>query len=220
VLGYVARASERLNQTVKYPPGYYSEWAGQFQSFERARAQLLVVVPLTLALVALLLYLNTGSAVETGLILGLVPFSLIGAVWLLYLLGYNLSVAVWVGVIALAGLDAQNGVVMLLYLKLVHAKREAEGRMRNFADLTEAVVEGAADRIRPKLMTVLTMIGFCSMSAQGRSSRAHDSSSASIATSSRRSSSRPSVIRAMSRICVTSVSVFDVPRLTPAISSC
>ena len=84
--------------------------------------------------------------------------SLIGAVWLLYLLGYNLSVAVWVGVIALAGLDAQNGVVMLLYLRLVHARRTAEGRMRNFSDLSEAVVEGAADRIRPKLMTVLTMI--------------------------------------------------------------
>jgi len=158
IVDYVAKAREAVARDVKLPPGVRLAWAGQFEAFERARAQLLFVVPLTLALVALLLYLNTGSAVETGLILGLVPFSLIGAVWLLYLLGYNLSVAVWVGVIALAGLDAQNGVVMLLYLQLVHTKRVAEGRMRDFADLSEAVVEGAADRIRPKLMTVLTMI--------------------------------------------------------------
>ena len=147
-----------MAREVTLPPGVRLAWAGQFEAFEKARAQLLLVVPLTLLLVALLLYMNTGSLVETLLILGLVPFSLIGAVWLLYLLGYNLSIAVWVGVIALAGLDAQNGVVMLLYLQLVHARRTAEGRMRNFADLSEAVVEGAADRIRPKLMTVLTMI--------------------------------------------------------------
>ncbi len=158
IVDYVAQAREAVAREVALPGGVRLAWAGQFEAFERARSQLLLVVPLTLALVALLLYLNTGSAVETGLILGLVPFSLIGAVWLLYLLGYNLSVAVWVGVIALAGLDAQNGVVMLLYLQLVHAKRTAEGRMRDFADLSEAVVEGAAGRIRPKLMTVLTMI--------------------------------------------------------------
>jgi Cu(I)/Ag(I) efflux system membrane protein CusA/SilA len=158
IVDYVEKAREAVARDVELPNGVRLEWAGQFEAFERARAQLRVVVPLTLVLVALLLYLNTGSVVETGLILGLVPFSLIGAVWLLYLLGYNLSVAVWVGVIALAGLDAQNGVVMLLYLQLVHRKRVAEGRMRSFADLSEAVVEGAADRIRPKLMTVLTMI--------------------------------------------------------------
>ena len=115
------------------------------------------MLPLTLLLVAMLLYWNTGSAVETGIVLLAVPFSLIGAVWLLWLLDYNLSVAVWVGVIALAGLDAQTGVVMLLYLTLAHAGARAEGRMRTPADLEEAIVEGAARRIRPKLMTVVAM---------------------------------------------------------------
>lgn len=158
IVDYVGRAQEAVARDVAIPSGVRLEWAGQFEAFERARTQLLVVVPLTLALVALLLYLNTGSVIETLLVLGLVPFSLIGAVWLLYLLGYNLSIAVWVGMIALAGLDAQNGVVMMLYLRLVHARRESEGRMRSFDDLSEAIVEGAAGRIRPKLMTVLTMI--------------------------------------------------------------
>jgi Cu(I)/Ag(I) efflux system membrane protein CusA/SilA len=111
----------------------------------------------TLLLVAMLLYWNTGSAVETGIVLLAVPFSLIGAVWLLWALDYNLSVAVWVGVIALAGLDAQTGVVMLLYLTLAHRKRTEEGAMRTPADLEEAIVEGAARRIRPKLMTVVAM---------------------------------------------------------------
>jgi Cu(I)/Ag(I) efflux system membrane protein CusA/SilA len=108
--------------------------------------------------VVLLLYLNTGSAVETAMVTLAVPFSLVGAVWLLWLLDYNLSVAVWVGVIALAGLDAQTGVVMLLYLTLAHRAHAQAGRLRNFADLEEAIVEGAARRIRPKLMTVITMI--------------------------------------------------------------
>ncbi|MCC6640962.1 MAG: efflux RND transporter permease subunit [Deltaproteobacteria bacterium] len=158
IVDYVTRAKETVAREVVLPSGVRLAWAGQFEAFERARTQLLVVVPLTLVLVALLLYLNTGSITETGLILGLVPFSLIGAIWLLYLLDYNLSVAVWVGIIALAGLDAQNGVVMMLYLRLVHDRYEAQGRMRSFADLSEAIVEGAAGRIRPKLMTVLTMI--------------------------------------------------------------
>jgi Cu(I)/Ag(I) efflux system membrane protein CusA/SilA len=131
--------------------------AGQYQSWERARGRLLVVLPLTLLLVALLLYWNTGSAVETGMVLLAVPFSLIGAVWLLWALDYNLSLAVWVGVIALAGLDAQTGVVMLLYLTLAHRRHVEEGRMRTRADLEEAIVEGAARRIRPKLMTVVAM---------------------------------------------------------------
>jgi Cu(I)/Ag(I) efflux system membrane protein CusA/SilA len=115
------------------------------------------VLPLTLLLVAMLLYWNTGSAIETGIVLLAVPFSLIGAVWLLWALEYNLSVAVWVGIIALAGLDAQTGVVMLLYLTLAHRKHVAEGRMQTPADLEEAIVEGAARRIRPKLMTVVAM---------------------------------------------------------------
>jgi Cu(I)/Ag(I) efflux system membrane protein CusA/SilA len=115
-----------------------------------------VVVPLTLFLIALLLYFNTGSVPEVAIIVLAVPFSLVGAVWLLAALGYHLSVAVWVGLIALAGLDAETGVVMLLYLKLAHRRRAAEGRLSTFADLTDAIVEGAAHRIRPKLMTVAT----------------------------------------------------------------
>jgi Cu(I)/Ag(I) efflux system membrane protein CusA/SilA len=116
------------------------------------------VLPFTLALIALLLYLNTRSAVETAFVLLAVPFSLVGAIWLLFALGYNLSVAVWVGIIALAGLDAQTGVVMLLYLSVAHREHEASGRMRSEVDLEDAIVEGAARRIRPKLMTVLTMM--------------------------------------------------------------
>ncbi|MGE4605813.1 MAG: CusA/CzcA family heavy metal efflux RND transporter [Myxococcota bacterium] len=157
VVDYVADAKRAVSETATLAPGTRIEWAGQFQYFERAKQRLQLVIPITLFLVALLLYLNTGSAVETGIVLLAVPFSLIGAVWLLWFLEYNLSIAVWVGVIALAGLDAQTGVVMLLYLKLAHRKSQAAGALRSMADLEEAIVEGAARRIRPKLMTVLAM---------------------------------------------------------------
>jgi Cu(I)/Ag(I) efflux system membrane protein CusA/SilA len=153
----VADAKRAVAEAVELRPGTRLEWAGQFQYLERAKQKLWLVVPLTLALVTLLLFLNTGSAVETAIVLLAVPFSLIGAVWLLWILDYNLSIAVWVGLIALAGLDAQTGVVMLLYLTLAHRKRDAEGRLASFADLEEAIVDGAARRIRPKLMTVLAM---------------------------------------------------------------
>jgi Cu(I)/Ag(I) efflux system membrane protein CusA/SilA len=112
--------------------------------------------------VLLLLYLNTQSLVETLIVLLAVPFSLVGAIWLLYLLGYNISVAVWVGVIALAGLDAETGVVMLLYLTLAHDRRQREGTLNTADDLRDSIVEGAAKRLRPKLMTVATtIIGLC-----------------------------------------------------------
>ena len=114
-------------------------------------------MPLTLLVVAVLLYLNTRSIIETSIVLLAVPFSLIGAFWLLFALDYHLSIGVGVGLIALAGLDAQTGVVMLLYLKLAHAERLRSGRLRNAQDLEEAIVEGAARRIRPKLMTVAAM---------------------------------------------------------------
>ena len=115
---------------------------------------------MTLAIVLLLLYLNTRSLVESGIVLLAVPFSLVGAIWLLWLLDYNLSVAVWVGIIALAGLDAETGVVMLLYLTLAFDAHHREGRLRHFGDLRDAIVEGAARRVRPKLMTVLAaMVG-------------------------------------------------------------
>jgi Cu(I)/Ag(I) efflux system membrane protein CusA/SilA len=160
IADYVGEAKEVVAEQVSLPPGIRLEWAGQFTYLERAKEKLAIVVPATLLLVFLLLYLNTGSLIETGIVLLAVPFSLIGAVWLLYLLDYNMSVAVWVGLIALAGLDAETGVVMLLYLTIAHREHRAAGRLRSFADLTEAIVEGAAKRIRPKLMTVLTdMIG-------------------------------------------------------------
>ncbi len=157
IVDYVHDARQVVAEQVTLPAGVRLEWAGQFQYFERAKQRLWLVVPLTLLLVALLLYWNTGSAVETGMVLLAVPFSLIGAIWLLYLLGYNMSVGVWVGIIALAGLDAQTGVVMLLYLTLAHRRRLEQGTLQHFADLEEAIVEGAARRIRPKLMTVVAM---------------------------------------------------------------
>ena len=157
IVDYVHDAQRTVAERVHLPPGTRLAWVGQFEYFERAKERLFYVLPLTLSLVMLLLYLNTGSAVETAIVMLAVPFSLVGAVWLLWLLGYNLSVAVWVGIIALAGLDAQTGVVMLLYLRLAHRERAAAGRLASFADLEDAIIEGAARRIRPKLMTVVTM---------------------------------------------------------------
>ncbi len=157
IADYVEEARRVVASSVELPPGLRVEWAGQFTYFERAKQKLKLVVPVTLFVIALLLYLNTKSMTEVAIVLLAVPFSLIGAFWLLWLLGYNLSVAVWVGLIALAGLDAETGVVMLLYLTLAHRERWAAGRLRSFADLREAIVHGAARRIRPKLMTVLTM---------------------------------------------------------------
>jgi copper/silver efflux system protein len=160
IVDYVAEARRVIEREVELPPGVRIAWVGQFQHFERAKARFKVIAPLTLALIALLLYFNTRSWAEAGLILLLLPTALVGAVWLLFLLDYNLSVAVWVGIIALAGLDAETSVVMLLYLRLARARRLEEGTLRCRADLHEAIVEGAARRLRPKLMTVLTtMIG-------------------------------------------------------------
>ncbi len=160
IADYVADARAAVASEVTLPAGVRVAWVGQFRYLERARAKLAIVVPVTLLLVFLLLYLNTRSLVETGIVFLAVPFSLIGAIWLLYILDYNLSVAVWVGLIALAGLDAETGVVMLLYLTLSHRRWTEQGRLRTFNDLRDAIVDGAAQRIRPKLMTVLTtMIG-------------------------------------------------------------
>lgn len=160
IADYVEEARSVVDRDVTLPPGTRIEWAGQFTYFERAKERLKVVVPVTLLIIVFLLYLNTRSIVETGIVLLAVPFSLIGAVWLLYLLEYNMSVAVWVGLIALAGIDAETGVVMLLYLTISHRQWRKEGRLRDFGDLRSAIVEGAAQRIRPKLMTVLTdMVG-------------------------------------------------------------
>jgi Cu(I)/Ag(I) efflux system membrane protein CusA/SilA len=157
IVDYVEEAKRVVAERVPLPPGVRIGWAGVYEYWERALQRLWLVVPATLLIVALLLYWNTGSVVETGIVLLAVPFSLIGAVWLLWALDYNFSIAVLVGLIALAGLDAQTGVVMLLYLTLAHRKREQQGRMRTPADLEEGIVEGAARRIRPKLMTVVAM---------------------------------------------------------------
>ncbi|HEV8481077.1 MAG TPA: CusA/CzcA family heavy metal efflux RND transporter [Candidatus Eisenbacteria bacterium] len=158
IVNYVEDAKRVVAREVALPPGYRIDWAGQFQYYERAKARLALVVPLTLALVAFLLYLSFRSLKETAIVLLAVPFSLVGAVWILALLGFKLSVAVWVGMIALAGLDAETGAIMLLYLNLSHRKWAQEGRLRTRADLEDAIVDGAAHRIRPKMMTVLTIL--------------------------------------------------------------
>ena len=158
IADYVADAKAAVAREVKVPAGTRLAWVGQFKYFERAKERLTWVIPLTLAIVVLLLFANTKSVTETAIVMLAVPFSLVGAVWLLYFLHYNVSVAVWVGLIALAGLDAETGVVMLLYLTLAHARWAREGRLRTREDLREAIVEGAAKRLRPKLMTVATMI--------------------------------------------------------------
>jgi Cu(I)/Ag(I) efflux system membrane protein CusA/SilA len=151
---YVDEAKERVRERLALPAGYTLVWSGQYENLARVRERLTVVLPLTIFLIALLLYVNTKSGVKTGIVLLAVPFSLIGAVWLLYLLGYNTSIAVWVGMIALMGLDAETGVFMLLFLDLAYDERVRQGRMRTEADLEEAIVHGAVRRVRPKMMTV------------------------------------------------------------------
>jgi len=156
--GYVREAKAAVASSVKFPPGYYASWSGQYEYMERAYEKLKVIVPLTLAIIFLLLYLNFKSVTECLIILIAIPFSLIGAAWLLYILGYNLSIGVAVGFIALAGLDAEMGIVMLIYLDQAWAKRKAEGRLNTKADLNEAIMEGTVLRVRPKLMTVSAII--------------------------------------------------------------
>jgi Cu(I)/Ag(I) efflux system membrane protein CusA/SilA len=155
--GYVREAKRTVEQQVKLPPGYHLEWAGQFEYLERARARLSIVVPFTLLIVFILLYVSTGSIARTSIILLAVPFSAVGAIWLLWLLDYNLSIAVWVGLIALLGVDAETGVFMLLYLDLAFDERRRQGRLRSGSDLREAITEGAVQRLRPKVMTVGVM---------------------------------------------------------------
>ena len=156
--GYVQAASKRIGQRVQFPPGYYFQWTGQFQYLQAAEKRLAVLIPFTLLIIFVLVYLNTRSLTKTFIVLLTVPFSLTGAFWFVYLLGYNMSVAVWIGLIALAGLDAETGVVMLLYLDLSWAKFRAEGRMNSLSDLYLSVREGAVQRIRPKMMAVCAIL--------------------------------------------------------------
>jgi Cu(I)/Ag(I) efflux system membrane protein CusA/SilA len=155
---YVKRAQEAIAAKLKMPPGYSLIWSGQFEFMEQAREKLQVIIPIALVLVCMLMYLSTGSLVKVSIILLAVPFSLVGAIWLLYLLGYHLSVGVVVGIIALAGLDAETGAIMLLYLDLSHDERRDQGLLRTRDDLKEAVMHGAVMRLRPKLMTVMALL--------------------------------------------------------------
>ncbi|HZW20319.1 efflux RND transporter permease subunit [Noviherbaspirillum sp.] len=160
--GYVADARKAVNEQVKFPPGYYAAWSGQFEAMERAIEKMKIVVPVTLLIIFLLLYLNFRRLTETMIVMLSVPFALVGGVWLMWLLGYNMSVAVAVGFIALAGVAAETGVVMLIYLdhawEEVRKKRKAEGKRPTAADLYAAVMEGAVERVRPKMMTVVAIM--------------------------------------------------------------
>lgn len=154
---YVNHAKKVLDQNLEIPKGYLISWSGQFENMERVKERLKVVIPITLLLIIFLLHFNTKSWVKTGIVLLAVPFSLIGAVWFLVFLGYNLSIAAWVGMIALLGLDAETGVFMLMYLDLAFDERVQKGKMNSLNDLKHAVIEGAVHRVRPKLMTVAAL---------------------------------------------------------------
>ncbi|HET8549726.1 MAG TPA: CusA/CzcA family heavy metal efflux RND transporter [Bryobacteraceae bacterium] len=154
---YVDEARSLVRTHVRLPTGYTIQWSGQYEAMERVKNKLVVVLPLTLFLILMLLYLNTRSVAKTMIVLLAVPFSAVGAIWLLWLLGYNMSIGVWVGLIALMGVDAGTGVFMLLYLDLAHERWKAEGRLNSLRDLEESILEGAVKRIRPKFMTVACM---------------------------------------------------------------
>jgi Cu(I)/Ag(I) efflux system membrane protein CusA/SilA len=154
---YVEEAKTIVRKEIKLPPGYSLVWSGQYEAMQRVRERLSVVLPLTLFLILMLLYVNTKSMTKTVIIILAVPFSAVGAIWLLHLLNYNMSIGVWVGLIALLGVDAETGVFMMLYLDLAHDQAKAEGRLRSLRDLQEAIMHGAVKRIRPKFMTVATM---------------------------------------------------------------
>ena len=155
--GYIDEASRLLKDKVRLPAGYTISWSGQYEGMERTKERLKAVVPVTLFLIFVLLWLNTRSIAKTFIILLAVPFSAVGAFWFLYLLGYNMSIAVWVGLIALLGVDAETGVFMLLYLDLAYGRAKKEGRLQSLADLQEAIRYGAVKRLRPKFMTTTTM---------------------------------------------------------------
>lgn len=159
---YVADARKAVNEQIKFPTGYYVTWSGQFESMERAVQKMKLVVPVTLLIIFLLLYLNFKRLTETLIVMLSVPFALVGGVWLMWLLGYNLSVAVAVGFIALAGVAAETGVVMLIYLdhawEEIKERRISEGKIPDTNDLYQAVMEGAVERVRPKMMTVVAIM--------------------------------------------------------------
>jgi Cu(I)/Ag(I) efflux system membrane protein CusA/SilA len=153
--GYVDKAKEIVRQGLQVPTGYSLVWSGQYENMLRVRERLKIVIPVTLVLIFALLYMNTKSAMKASIVMLAVPFSLIGAVWLMYALGYNISIAAWVGMIALMGLDAETGVFMLLFLDLSYEEARRQGRLRDKGELIEAIIHGAVKRVRPKAMTVM-----------------------------------------------------------------
>jgi Cu(I)/Ag(I) efflux system membrane protein CusA/SilA len=154
---YVEEARRMLASAVAVPPGYTIAWSGQFEAIQRVRERLSIVIPITFACILFLLYVNTGSIARTLMVILAVPFSAVGAIWFVYLLGYNMSVGVWVGLIALVGVDAETGVFMLLYLDLAYEEARRAGRLSTVEELRAAIMHGAVKRLRPKVMTVATM---------------------------------------------------------------
>jgi Cu(I)/Ag(I) efflux system membrane protein CusA/SilA len=155
--GYVKDAKARAAE-LKIPDGYRLVWSGEYENLQKTHERLKIIIPLTFFIIFALIYLNTKSTTKTIIVLLAVPFSLVGSFWFLYLLNYNMSIAVWVGIIALAGLDAETGIVMLLYLDLAYEQWKKEGKMRNLADLKDAIMHGAVKRIRPKIMTMSVIL--------------------------------------------------------------
>lgn len=155
--GYINEAKQKV-ASMKVPEGYRLEWSGEYEYMVKTHERLKIVIPLTILIIFVLIYFNTKSITKTMIVLLAVPFSLVGSFWLLYLLNYNMSIAVWVGIIALAGLDAETGVVMLLYLELAYEKWKKEGKLNTVNDLRDAIMYGAVKRIRPKIMTVSVIL--------------------------------------------------------------
>jgi Cu(I)/Ag(I) efflux system membrane protein CusA/SilA len=156
--GWVDDAKRAVARDLKLPPGTFLRWTGQYELLEQMQERMRFLVPLTLLLVLLLLYINFGRLAPALIVLASVPFALVGSVWLLALLGYHLSTAVWVGLIALVGLATQTGVVMVVYCDVAYRRALSQGRIQGFDDIVEATLEGSVQRVRPKLMTVATMM--------------------------------------------------------------
>ena len=153
--GFVEKAKLKVTESVKLPAGYTLLWTGQYENIIRVRERMKYVIPITLFIIFFLIYMNTSSYMKTMIVMCAVPFSLIGAVGILFILDYQISIAVWVGMIALMGLDAETGVFMLLYLDLAHEDAKKKGLLTNDTELKESILHGAVKRVRPKIMTVL-----------------------------------------------------------------
>ncbi|RLB84427.1 MAG: AcrB/AcrD/AcrF family protein, partial [Deltaproteobacteria bacterium] len=155
---YVKQARQLLDENIDIPPGYSLVWSGQYEYMEKARKTLNIIVPATLLVIFILLYIHFSNLVEVVIVMASLPFALVGGFWLIYILGYNMSVAVGVGFIALAGLATETGIVMLVYLDEVFKRKTDENQMASISDLQNAIIEGAVDRVRPKIMTVATTL--------------------------------------------------------------